>query len=160
MTLIYVMCHRNPDSHWLQKWFEEEASKLSLDNITYKYIDNGLEYGPPNKADIKADIFAGNQQYQTADVVYVPDCGGAWHKSQDKGYTPGGNTMKMKFVYLITMLFEWVKDGGWLYVGKIMDLELEEFLLQDLGFEKRANTWNENLEPLTLYRKKKSLLLL
>ena len=46
MSLIYIMCHTNPKSHWLQDWFRQEADKLKLQNITYKYVDiMKKEYG-------------------------------------------------------------------------------------------------------------------
>ena len=70
MTLIYIMCHTNPNFHFLQDWFRQEAEKLKLQNITYKYIDiMKKEYG---QHDIEADILKGNpNNYPLADIVYV-----------------------------------------------------------------------------------------
>ena len=133
MTLIYVMCHTNPEFHFLQGWFEKEAEKLKLKNITYKYVDvekkKIVKTYQQRTHDIEADIFEGNRMNNDlADIVYVPDCGGDWYNTQTS-FNPD------KMIDIIEKLFEWVKEGGYLYVSKLMDDNIKQFFTNVLEFE-------------------------
>lgn len=147
MSLIYIMCHTNPKSHWLQDWFRQEADKLKLQNITYKYVDiMKKEYG---EHDIEADILKGNpNNYPLADIVYVPDCGGDWYHDQDPTFK------SEKMIEHVSKLFEWVKEGGYLYVSKLMNDNIKIFFTDVLEFEQVVNTWGEG-HQLDFYRKQK-----
>ena len=153
MTLIYIMCHTNPNFHWLQDWFRQEAEKLKLQNITYKYVDimkkkHVMGY-QQRSHDIEADILKGNpNNYPLADIVYVPDCGGDWYHDQGPTFKPE------KMIEHVSKLFEWVKEGGYLYVSKLMNDNIKIFFTDVLEFEQVVNTWGEGY-PLDFYRKKK-----
>ena len=154
MTLIYITCHTDPRSHWLQDWFRQEAEKLNLQNVTYKYVDimkkkDVKEYQQQRSHDIEADIFKGNpKKYALADIVYVPDCGGEWYRDQDPTFKAD------KMIEHVSKLFEWVKEGGYLYVSKLMNDSIKIFFTEVLEFEQVVNTWGEG-HQLDFYRKKK-----
>lgn len=155
MTLIYVMCHTDPRKHWLQDWFRQEAEKLNLQNITYKYVDIMKKevvkkYQQQLSHDIEADIFKGNSDnHPLADIVYVPDCGGDWYHDQDPTFRPE------KMIEHVSKLFEWVKEGGYLYVAKLMHDNIKIFFTDVLGFEQVINTWGEDGTEYDFYRKRK-----
>jgi len=54
----------------------------------------------------------------------------------------------------VSKLFEWVKEGGYLYVSKLMNDNIKIFFTDVLEFEQVVNTWGEG-HQLDFYRKKK-----
>ena len=136
------MCHAHKfgdpsvSAHFLQQYFDKEASKRKWHPI-YQFVDIRKD-----AADISADIFNSGPTKLTppvpqADVVYAPDCGGAWSKDGGWMMAPydGG-----KMTQHIEQLKKWVADDGYLYVSKLTEKGQE--LLKSLQFEK-VKGWPE-----------------
>lgn len=143
-NLIYIMCHTRPNYHWMDEWFEAEAEQLNMKNIEYKYVD-AMPNDQFETHDIVADVFAGNKENALADIVYAPDCDGIWGKLFS-GYNQG------IFQEALQKLFQWVKDGGYLYVSKLSDEAIE--YLKQIGFEAVTHTL-EAVHKVTMYRRQK-----
>lgn len=122
---VMVGCHRsNVDTHWQKNYIKERIEYLfpgkKPEIETVDLYSGGGREGDIFEYDEKQEQptnFAGMNQ-EEFDMIFLPDCGGAWYQDQTSGWKTGNGEESL--VKLLRAPLSMLKPGGYLYFSKIL----------------------------------------
>ena len=148
---VLVTCHPRPfETHWQHKVITSEVARLNNNrNVVYETVD--ILKGGTHEYNVLEWSEFHNKMKDTYDTVWLPDCGGLWHKlfEGEKELTADG---VQTLVQIIRCQMHILKPGGRLYIGKILiDINLfvkklrPHVVNEANGLEiKRFSLWGQN----------------
>ena len=109
---VLIGCHTNPDKHWVD--IDAAVRDVAEEGrCVEKFAVDINQAGAPDLFEI--DNWYIQEHEARYDIIFLPDCGGAWYDTQAKGGFKPDDLLP-----LIQPSLYMLKPGGYLFVSKFI----------------------------------------